>query len=87
MAIPNPLAGWSAEDLVAERRKIQEELLAGSQLQSSSAGDVSQARIIQAGAMKRLNMVNRALWLIDPVTYPFTDIAPTRAVAVMGRVI
>ena len=84
MAQPNILAGWSEDDLLAERRKIQEELLAGSQLQSSSAGDVSQSRIIQSGAMKRLSMVNRALWLINPDTYPLTDVVSTRAVAVMG---
>lgn len=83
--MPNILAGWSLADLLAEKRKVQEELLAGSQLQSSSAGDVSQSRIIQAGAMKRLNLINRALWAIDPDTYPLTDIAPTKSRAVIGR--
>ena len=59
----------------------------GSQLQSASAGDVQSSRIITEGAYGRLAKVQRALWLLDPDTYPITSIPPTRSVAVMGSAI
>ncbi len=81
----NPLKGWTEAELLVERRKIQEEILAGSQLQSSSAGDVSTSSIIQEGPYRRLGMVNKALHLLDPDAYPLEDVPVTRAVAVVGN--
>lgn len=83
----NVFTGKTVAELLAIRSKIQDEIAAGSQLQSSSAGDVQASSIITEGAYGRLAKVQRALWLLDPVTYPLTSLPPTRSVAVMGSAI
>ena len=83
----NPFGGKTVAELLAIRSKIQDEIATGSQLQSASAGDVQSSRIITEGAYGRLAKVQRALWLLDPTTYPITSIPPTRSVAVMGSAI
>jgi len=80
----NPFVGLTEAELLAARRSIQTEMLSGSQLQSSSAGDVQASSIIQMGPFARFALVQRALWELDPETYPLTSVPPTRSVAVMG---
>ncbi len=81
----NPFRSMTEAQLLAAREKILEELLSGSQLQSSSAGDVSMSNIIQEGPYARLAKVNKALHLLDPDAYPLEDVPVTRAVAVVGN--
>jgi len=70
--------------LLAARDACLAELVAGSQLQSATAGDVSSARIITHGADGRLRKILIALHCVDPDKYGIEDIAPSRSVAVMG---
>lgn len=80
----NPFAGWTEDELLAERRKIQEEIMAGGSVVSASAGDVNSQTQTQVGAMTRLGLVMRALTILDPDTYPATDLPRARSVAIMG---
>lgn len=80
----NPFVGLTEAELLAARRSIQTEMLSGSQLQSSSAGDVQASSIIQMGPFQRFTLIQRALFAINPDLYPLSQIPPTRSVAVMG---
>lgn len=80
----NPFVGLTEAELLAARRSIQTEMLSGSQLQSSSAGDVQASSIIQMGPFQRFALIQRALFAINPDLYPLSQIPPTRSVAVMG---
>lgn len=81
----NPFDGWTEAELLAKRREIQDELSDGGAIIQSSAGDVSATRQTQAGSMHRLNMIQRALYLLNPDRYPLSSIGKTRSVAVMGQ--
>lgn len=83
----NVFTGKTEAELLAIRSKIQDEIAAGSQLQSSSAGDVQASSIIQMGPFQRFALVQKALWAINPDLYPLTSIPPSRSVAVMGSAI
>lgn len=83
----NVFTGKTEAELLAIRSKIQDEIAAGSQLQSSSAGDVQASSIIQMGPFARFALVQKALWQINPDLYPLTSIPSTRSVAVMGSAI
>jgi alkyl hydroperoxide reductase subunit AhpC len=80
----NPFIGWTEAELLAERRKIQEEIASGGSVTSASAGDVTTQVQTQFGAMTRLGLVMRALHIIDRDNYPLTDLPRNRTVAVMG---
>lgn len=86
MAIWSPYIGQPLDWLLTNRQLLIEELIAGSQLESASAGDVSSTRRLQAGAQARLDQVNIALFAIDPITYPL-NLRPTRSVGTIGTVI
>lgn len=81
----NPFVGWTESELLTERRKIQEEIAAGGPIVSAGAGDVNSSRQTQFGAIQRLGLIMRALHILDPDTYPLTDLPRTRSVAVMGN--
>jgi len=83
----NPFVGLTEAELLAARRSIQTEMLSGSQLQSSSAGDVQASSIIQMGPFQRFVLVQKALFAINPDLYPLSQIPPTRSVAVMGAAV
>ena len=83
----NVFTGKTEAELLAIRSNIQDEIAAGSQLQSSSAGDVQASSIIQMGPFARFALVQKALWAINPDKYPLTSIPPSRSVAVMGSAI
>jgi len=83
----NPYLRKTEAELLAIEFKIQDEIAAGSQLQSSSAGDVQASSIITEGAYSRLAKVRLALWRLNPDAYPLTEVPQTRSVAVMGSAI
>ena len=83
----NPFVGLTEAELLAARRSIQTEMLSGSQLQSSSAGDVQASSIIQMGPFQRFVLVQKALFALNPDLYPLSQIPPTRSVAVMGAAV
>lgn len=81
----NLFAGWSETDLLAALRSAQEELAAGSQLESAGSGDVSATRRVQVGAVARIRMIGKALNDLDSSKYPAkTYIPPSRTVAIMA---
>ena len=84
MALRNPYPGWTEEKLLTALNACLEELAAGSQLQSATAGDVSSARQITHGANLRKRSFLIALHCLDPDKYGIENIDPSRSVAVMG---
>lgn len=73
----NPFSGWSADDLLAERLKVQREILEGGAITSGGAGGTSFSRAPQYSALTRLRMIAKALYALDPTTYPLSDLQPT----------
>lgn len=81
----NPFVGWTETELLAQRRKIQEEIAAGGMLTQSSEGDVSASIMVTSGPVARLRMVMLALYKLNPDRYPMADIPKNRSVAIMGQ--
>jgi hypothetical protein len=81
----NPFIGWTEAELLAQRRRIQEEIAAGGMITQSSEGDVSASVMVTSGPMIRLRMVMLALYKLNPDRYPMADIPKTRSVAIMGQ--
>ncbi len=81
----NPFVGWTEDELLAQRRKIQLEIADGGMLTQSSEGDVSASVLVTSGPVARLRMVMLALYRINPDAYPMADIPKTRSVAIMGQ--
>jgi len=73
----NPFAGWTEADLLTARRNAQNEIAEGGTLTSGGAGGTSFGRAPQFSAMTRLQMIQRALNVINPTTYPLADLQPT----------
>lgn len=73
----NPFSGWTADDLLAERLKVQREILEGGAITSGGAGGTSFSRAPQYSALTRLRMIQKALYVLDPTTYPLSDLQPT----------
>ena len=81
MAI-NYFIGWSVADLEGELRIAQEDLAAGKATTASGAGDASTQMLVQKQAEARIEMLLKALSLLDPEKYPsdsITRITSTRA--------
>lgn len=81
----NPFVGWTESELLAQRRKIQQEIADGGMITQSSEGDVSASVLVTSGPVARLRMVMLALYRINPDAYPMADIPKTRSVAIMGQ--
>lgn len=81
----NPFIGWTEAELLAQRRRIQEELANGGMVTQSSEGDVSASVLVTGGPMIRLRMIMQALYRLNPDRYPMSDIPKTRSVAIMGQ--
>lgn len=77
--------GWTESELLALRRKIQEENAAGGMVTQSSEGDVSATMMVTKGPPERLREVMLALRKINPDRYPMADIPKTRSVAIIGQ--
>jgi hypothetical protein len=73
----NPFVGWTEAELLAERRKVQQEMIDGGALTSGGAGGTSFSRAPQYSAQTRLNWIQQSLNVINPTTYPLADMMPT----------
>lgn len=73
----NVFIGWSEADLLAERLKVQREIAEGGAITSGGAGGTSFSRAPQYSALTRLRMISKALYVLDPETYPLSDLQPT----------
>jgi hypothetical protein len=72
----NPFVGWTESELLAARRKVQDEIAEGGALTSGGAGGTSFGRAPQYSALTRLRMIQRALYVINPTTYPLANLQP-----------
>lgn len=70
----NPFIGQSQETLEAWLREAQEDLAAGKTITSAGAGDTRFDNQVSGSPEKRIEQLLRALNLLDPVTYPATEI-------------
>lgn len=78
----NPFLGWTVKDLEAELRAAQEDLAAGKATVGAGAGDVRSQSETQLSPLKRIELILRALNLLDSEKYPLeqiTRITQTRA--------
>lgn len=75
MAI-NYFIGWTTDDLQRALREAQEDLAAGKATIQAGAGDASAQSRIEKSAEARIQLILRALYAIDPETYPLADITP-----------
>lgn len=70
----NYFIGWSVEELEAELRLAQEDLAAGKATISAGAGDANTASRVDKSAEARIEMILKALNLLDPERYPSASI-------------
>ncbi len=76
--------GISNQELLDWRRMAQEEIMTGV-IQSSSAGDTTATRFAKLNAQARIRMINKTLWLRDPVAFPMNQpVKRTRPFYVYG---
>jgi hypothetical protein len=61
-------AGWSVEELLAERTRLQEAIGSG-RVQTWSALDASSGRTFEVPLLRALAFVQEALYALDPNTY------------------
>ena len=61
---------WTEAELLIELRKVEEEIMRGSQVVSAGAGDVSTSVQIQIDIRERWLLIMQALNALNPVTYP-----------------
>lgn len=73
----NAFVGWTEAELLAERRNVQNEIAEGGALTGGGAGGTSFSRAPQYSAMVRINLIQKALNVINPTTYPLADMMPT----------
>ncbi len=78
----NYFIGWSQGDLEAELRAAQEDLAAGKVLTQNRAGEAGSSSQVDQSAQQRIQLILKALNLLDPETYPLdqvTAVTTTRA--------
>jgi hypothetical protein len=56
-------------------RDAQADLAAGKTLVSYSTGDTSGSKIVQSSPQTRIELILRALYLIDPESYPASSVS------------
>lgn len=66
----NPFIGWEQEELLRALRDAQEELASGSSVNRVGAGDVSTGSQVDKSPETRIEMLYRALSILDPTTFP-----------------
>lgn len=64
------LWGATEAELLTALSAARKDLLAGSMIQSSGGGDVNASSLIQSNARSRIREIQRALYQLDPATYP-----------------
>lgn len=67
----NIYVDWSADELVAERKRLSKE--AHKIVTSVSAGDTSVAKQQVQGIRQTIHEINVALFALDPETYPLSE--------------
>jgi hypothetical protein len=64
--------GLSNKELLCYRREAAREIFTGV-VQSSSAGDTTATRFAKISPLLRIRMINKTLWLRDPVAFPMNQ--------------
>ena len=64
----NYYLGWSENDLLAERLRVQRELR--KMIVGTAAGEVNVNRIRESSAVTTLSRIGYSLYIIDPDKYP-----------------
>jgi hypothetical protein len=67
----NFFTGWTLDELLARRREIQEALSSTHTQVNSEGTDGTIANM--SDLQSKLQMVQEALYFLDPITYPLTD--------------
>lgn len=70
----NPFIGWTQAELELELRRAQDDFAAGASVSSSSAGDTTGSYRGELSAKRRIELILKALYLLDPATYPLDQI-------------
>ena len=65
--------GWTAAELLTAMASAQEDLAKGKMLIQANSGDVQGGFQIQANAKERIMELQRALYELDPDTYPMFE--------------
>lgn len=73
----NPFIGKSQAWLEAELAKAQDDLAAGGSIDATGTGSVNSSQNLQIGIMERIELLLRALHILDAVTYPEDGIERT----------
>ena len=74
----NYFLGWAKKDLEAALRLAQEDLAAGKDTTSAGAGDAHVSSKIEMTPQARIEMILKALNVLDPETYPIDQITAIR---------
>jgi hypothetical protein len=74
----NYFIGKSQAWLEAELAKAQADFASGKTTTSVSAGDASSGKQSMMSLERRIQQILKALFLLDPVTYPAVDVIPNR---------
>jgi hypothetical protein len=64
--------------LEAELANAQAEYAEGKTLVQASGGDASASKQVSMSLERRIQQILKALYLLDPVTYPAEDVIPVR---------
>ncbi len=70
----NPFIGWTQTQLETALRDAQDDLAAGKTITGAGAGDTRFDNQVSLDPQKRIELLLRALNLLDPVTYPASQI-------------
>jgi hypothetical protein len=74
----NYFIGKSQPWLEAELAKAQAEYAEGKTLVQASGGDASASKQVSMSLERRIQQILKALYILDPVTYPAEDVIPVR---------
>ena len=82
----NPFVGKTQAWLEARLEEAQADLAAGKSTVSAGEGNVQFSKLVHQSPSERIAMLLRALNVLDPTTYPLSNITRvTRTVAVYSR--
>lgn len=79
----NYLAGLSREELESALLDAQRELMAGKVATQAGAGDVSSSSRVEKSLEERIILIWRALYALDPISYPLESITRTTATKIV----
>jgi len=70
----NPFIGRSQEWLEAALQEAQEDYQLGKTTSGVNAGDAGSSKVVQMLPIERIKAILKALYILDPDTYPATSI-------------